>query len=323
LAGARGFNEETALGWILSPDASAVYLRLLQGKPEEVSGDVADELVSRGFAMVDPVDGLLRVLPPEVPIVRAMAASTQSWLDSMPSFDLVQRDLSSLVRADFRHTATAVMTPTQVNELPDRDAKSLAIISAISSARLELCCFQQDIAPGPTDGPEIVFPAPQDLLQRGVAIKFLYERGVLDDTEFLEAALDEVDLGVQARVVERLPSQFTLVDQRLLIMELVGPESVALTTTASAIVASYYELFAMTWDRATPLGSGRTADATLSATHKMVLSHLLAGRSTDSIGRALRIDPRTVRRKLDDLFQHFGVDDRSALIATAMKELRT
>ena len=48
----------------------------------------------------------------------------------------------------------------------------------------------------------------------------------------------------------------------------------------------------------------------------------MAGRPNDVIARILKMHPRTVRRRVDELCEAFGVDNRAALISAALARLR-
>ena len=91
-------------------------------------------------------------------------------------------------------------------------------------------------------------------------------------------------------------------------------------TTARAMVASYLDLFDSYWSRATPIGINPLNESTkpLSTMHQMVLSHVLTGKSADTIARLLKVDSRTIRRRIDELCKYYDVDSRSALIAAAL-----
>lgn len=312
------------LGWVLSPAASALYLNLLDDAVLDGRGDAAAELLTAGFALLDPVTNLLVALPPEVPIVRSLASMTHLWLSQRPDIAAVERDLIALARRDKR--VVQMGSPTHlVEEFTDRERRGVALNSAITSARSELSSMQPDQSPEPgSEDPEQLAFAPDDLLRRGVAIRFLYERSVLDSEAFLSAALEEVDMGVQARVTTSLPSDAILIDRTALLVLNCDERSTALYTTAPPMVATFLSTFDSLWTTAVPIGVSNLAggDDGLSELHKIVLSNVLAGRPNDAIGRALKLHPRTVRRKVDDLCDAFGVDNRAALMSAALARLR-
>jgi DNA-binding CsgD family transcriptional regulator len=311
------------LTWILSATAAALYRSLLSDTTVDGRGDAAGELLATGFALVDPVTNVLVALPPEVPIVRALAARTHQWLSDRPDVESVQRDLIELARHDRR--SVQLGSPTHlVQEFTTREQRGVAITAALTSARSELSSMQPMIsAPEGSSDPEQVTFVPEDVLRRGVAIRFLYERSVLDDADFLRAALEEVALGVQARVTGTLPADAIVIDRSaLLVLKCQG--DAALYTTAKPLVTTFLTTFESMWATAVPLGVTNLVggDHGLSEMHKMVLSNVLAGRPNDAIGRALKIDPRTVRRRIYELCDALGVGSRAELMSTGLAQLR-
>ncbi len=301
-----------------------MYLRLLNDDVVDAGGEVANELVSTGFAVIDPVSNLLVGLPPEVPIVRSLASLTHHWLGQRPDIARAEKDLRSLARQD-RRNATLGNRTDLVEEFTTREKRGVGLTAALTGARSELASMQsvQPSIPDCDDPEQLTF-VPADLLQRGVAIRFLYERSVLDDQEFLSAALDEVEQGVEARVASTLPADAILIDRCALLVLNCDDRSTALYTRAAPLVSTFAATFDSLWATAVPIGVRNlpASRSGLSELHQMVLSNVLAGRSNDNIGRALKIDPRTVRRKVDDLCDIFGVDNRAALMSVALARLR-
>lgn len=314
-------RDDTTLSWVLSTTAARDYERLLTGD-RKVGDESADELIQTGFAFRDPTNGQLRAMPPELPIVQALAGLAHQWLEAMPAFDAAERDLRNLAMRDSRYVDASRPKGHHIEELTTRRQRAAANRSALANARFELCCFQPEHG-HPAEQLEIA-PAPVELLARGVRIRFLYEKAALDDESFLIAALEEADLGVEARVVDELPINMALVDRALVVLNEIDDDRAGIMTSARAIVGSYQALFDFYWTRGTPIGTGWVEAGTepLSTTHKLVLSHVLAGRTADTIGRLLKVDSRTVRRRIDDLCAYYGVETRAALIAAALARHR-
>ena len=312
------------LRWILSAAASQTYLRLLNDDIVDARGDVADELVAAGFAVIDPVSDLLVGLPPEVPIVRSLASMTHQWLGQRPDIARAERDLRSLARQD-RRTVTLGNRTELVEEFTTREERGVGLTAALTGARSELSSMQsvQSLIPGCDDPGPLTF-VPTDLLERGVAINFLYERSVLDNQDFLSAALDEVSQGVQARVAATLPADAILIDRCALLVLNCDDRATALYTRAAPLVSTFAASFDSLWATAVPIGMRNlpASGSGLTELHQMVLSNLMAGRSNDTIARVLKVDPRTVRRKVDDLCDIFSVDNRAALVSVALARLR-
>lgn len=310
--------------WVLSPAAAAAYQDLLAEKVVSGEGDVAAELLTTGFAVLDPKSDNLVALPPEVPIVRSLAAMTHDWFSRRPDMAAAEQDLMELAKQD-RRIAQRTQTSQLVTESPTLEERAVVINAAWTGARSELHVFQPDIGPRPDiDSPEQLNFAPEDLLRRGVTIRFLYERAILDDEDFLRAALEEVEIGVQARVTATLPSLAMIVDRQALYVHDCDAQRTLISTTALPIVDTFLAMFESLWVAAVPIGIVNldTAGRELTDSHKLILTNIVAGRPIDVIARTLKIDPRTVRRKVDDLCQMFGVNSRVELMSAALAHMR-
>lgn len=316
-------NDIGPLQWILSANASLCYRELLAEKPVDGGSDAANELLAAGFAVLDPVTDLLVALPPEVPIVRSLASMTQLWLSQRPDIEAIERDLLEIARLDTR-MAQRSNTSQLVEEFGTREQRAVKINAAFTGARSELSVMQPDGAPvDSSETPEQLTFAPADLLRRGVVTRFLYERSVLDDESFLRAAMEEAEIGVQARVTTSLPSAAFLIDRTALLVMACDKNSTAMYTTAEPVVQTFLTLFESMWSMGIPIGiRSALAGDNLSESHRMVLSNLMAGRPTDAIARTLKMNERTVRRKIDELCESFDVDNRAALIGAALARLR-
>lgn len=318
------------LGWALSTPGAELYDELLS-QGELVEDDAAgafgrpavEELVARGFAVHDSgPPALLIPLPPEVPLVRTLAAQTQQWLDSAPDATSISEDLRRYSRAEGRrsrvtHSPERGLT---VTELPARSERAVSVNSVMTSARTELWIMQSSRTPDDPPPSDEVVIAPEDLLARGVAIRFLYDPDVLEDVDFLRAAMEEAAAGVEARVAVDLPSDFAIADRARLFLTTSYSPMVAIYSESASLIDTLRVAFESIWDRATPLGhaSWNEATAELSESHRIVLSLVVNGLGNDAIGRSLHINSRTVRRRVDELLTQYGVTNRSALIAAAV-----
>jgi hypothetical protein len=217
-----GSSEAPLFGWVLTPEASALYLDLLQNGHRTLEALAADghsatveELEQRGFVRTSMgFEKHVIALPPEVPLVRNYAARATEWIQQAPDPDLFGRDLRAIsaiagTRVSLPDLAAHSEVNSQIRELPLRSERGLVASSLFTSARSELLVVQsthQNNAPEPTN---LEF-APADLLARGVQIRFLYDASVLDDADFLAAALEEVAIGADARVSGELPTDFVV-----------------------------------------------------------------------------------------------------------------
>jgi DNA-binding CsgD family transcriptional regulator len=327
-------SEAPLFGWVLSQAASALYLDLLQNGHRTLEvlmaaghGAVVDELERRGFVRTSiGFEKNVIALPPEVPLVRNYAARATEWIQQAPDPDLVGRDLRAIsaiagTRVSLPDLAEASASNSQVRELPLRSERGLVASSLFTSARSELLVVQsahQVGAPEPTN----LEAAPADLLARGVSIRFLYDASVLDDLEFLAAALEEVAIGADARVSGELPTDFVVADRRCAMIFTSFPTPNAMYTESTPLVSLLIDWFESTWRHASPIGlaSWAAPETQLTDDLRLVLSLVVNGLNNEAIARTLKVNPRTVRRRIDDLSEIYSVTSRNALIAAAAKD---
>jgi DNA-binding CsgD family transcriptional regulator len=309
-------DHRNSLGWVLSQPAAALYEQLL-GNPElaiEANDTAGRELIDAGFAYPrwDDVTRLI-ALPPDLAIGRAIATQARRWLDGAPDLGTAQRALDHYGRISPKPAAPTARLDTSEGR---QEASSIAM----ASARHEICLMQPypEWMPDPVrDDPQASTPAEPDTVRRGIGYCYLYDEKILTDPHFRKLALEEVDLGVNARVATSLPTWMMIVDDSsaLYLPDPSMPDGA--TTNQPGHLALLKMAFESAWAGARPLAATRT-DTHLSESHREVLMLIIAGNGNEAVARMLKLNAKTVRRRLDDLCTHFGVSDRATLIATAL-----
>jgi sugar-specific transcriptional regulator TrmB len=319
--------------WVLSEAASALYLKLLGNDNEPLdslitneSRDALKELEDKGFVRVSLGESRRVIpLPPEVPVVRHFSARTAEWLQAAPDIESVENDLLQIAklvgtRVPLPNATVADSVNSQVRELPVRSERGFVTTSMFTSAKSELLVVQSSKVDEAIE-PANIEVAPADLLARGVSMRFLYDVAVLDDADFLAAALEEVDMGAEARVTPELSTDFVVADRTCAIVTTSFAPGNAMYTESKELVGLLTEMFEVMWRQARPIGLRAWSETTTKLTdgHRLVLSLVINGLNNDAIARTLKINPRTVRRRIDDLSEAYGVTSRNALIASAAK----
>lgn len=112
--------------------------------------------------------------------------------------------------------------------------------------------------------------------------------------------------------------KMVLVDEQAALLPLgrTGMEG-AMLVRAPVVVAALRGYFELLWSRAVPV-EGESAD--LSAEQGSVLRLVLTGMTDAAIARHLGVSERTVRRHVGTLLDRFGVTNRVALAAAAVRE---
>ena len=179
-----------------------------------------------------------------------------------------------------------------------------------------------------TTAPFVVVPMGENTAEtaatdRGVTVRVLLERAVLEEPSATEEVVDSLRSGVQIRVVETLPVKLVLADTDLALVSLVvgsGGDPGAVLLHRSGLVDVLDALFETVWSRAyalTPTNVGATigdgAVAGPTAQERQVLGLMLAGLSDQAVATQLGLSLRTVQRVLRRLEDLAEVDSRLQL----------
>ena len=311
------------LQWAMSAEAAAIYERVLTNAQHAVdpTDPIVQELVATRFVHHAWGDMTrLIALPPEIAITRALATRTRQWMKAAPDLGRAQRAIDH-----FSRIVPSVIVPTSLEvNLDTSEARQQAGALLDSSARRQICLMQPYPSWMPDevrDDPNAAIVAASEALSQGVTYRYLYDDRILADQQFRKLALEEIDLGVHARVSPTLPTWMMIVDETSAAY-LPDPNSnKGVLTSAAGLVSLLQLAFESSWNTARPLDATRTVD---NLTHKQreVLLLAIAGNTNEAIARELSINIKTVRRRVNELCEHFGASDRSALLTTASVTLK-
>ena len=150
-----------------------------------------------------------------------------------------------------------------------------------------------------------------DALGRGIRVRWIYERPVLDFPGMLEEIDELAALGERSRTVELLPSRLLIADRATALIpvtELIGerPIVVALITRHPELVHALLRLFELLWTTALPVHHVDGAEST----DEELSRCLLAGMKDETIARHLGISRRTLARRISELMNELGVETR-------------
>lgn len=158
-----------------------------------------------------------------------------------------------------------------------------------------------------------------DALARGVAVRSIYERSLLERPGTAEMIAELERLGEKARSVDVLPTKMVVVDRRtaLLPVNLDRPEPAPSAAVVHGPLASVLtSLFEEVWRRALPIrldAPVAEVDQQPSREELRILTLLFAGMTDDAVGRQLGLSRRTVIRRVHDLMRRYGVTTRLQL----------
>jgi sugar-specific transcriptional regulator TrmB/DNA-binding CsgD family transcriptional regulator len=155
-------------------------------------------------------------------------------------------------------------------------------------------------------------------LERGVRYRVLYETSWLDAPGAIESLVAGVRAGEQARTASKLPIRLAVSDRSVALCPLPTDETTGEPTAAlilgSSLLVALIALFESYWDRAAPVRlDGAGPAGPLSADERQLLSLLVSGVGDKSIAKALRVSPRTVQRRVQEMMLRANAQSRMQL----------
>ena len=174
------------------------------------------------------------------------------------------------------------------------------------------------LMPGKSLPPEMLEAArsfDEEICQRGVTARALYQSAVMNDRRTLEYARWLGGIGTQIRFAPVVPLRLILLDRTtaLLFRRDVQLPLETFVIREPAILAPLIELYELSWAAATPLDDqeSKSPDGDTPSAQELALLRLLAAGGTDeAAGKKLGISVRTVRRIMADLMERLEASSR-------------
>lgn len=158
------------------------------------------------------------------------------------------------------------------------------------------------------------------MLGRGLSVRTLYDRAMLDEPDFMAGFVPFAEAGEEVRIVDEIPVKALIVDRSVAFLpieaESVGPEPTFALLRGTRLLDALVALFELLWARATPLDAGATRAIDgdgLGEDDRMLLSLLLAGATDEAAARHLDVSLRTVERRIRNLMDRAGARNRMHL----------
>ncbi|MDA1358691.1 hypothetical protein O1R50_03600 [Glycomyces luteolus] len=166
--------------------------------------------------------------------------------------------------------------------------------------------------------PPMVLPVPeaalhQELQDRGIRHRILFDRSVLDIDPYADYLRYALASGDEVRFAKRLPLKLLVVDDRTALMEERGGRPKAIVTGNRSIVELAGALFDQLWSTGIPATTASSSAERLDEDDAVLLGLLIAGLTDQSIASKLGIGLRTVQRRVRDLMDLADVDTRIQL----------
>lgn len=156
----------------------------------------------------------------------------------------------------------------------------------------------------------------------GVRARSISDAGYIALPGALELLRSEVKKGEEARIYPTLPIKMFVVDRRvgLIPLNVEDQGGPTLLVRAPSLLDALYELFEMTWARATPLAFSRSGamemgspDSEVSEASAQLISLLASGLNDKAIVHQAGISIATLNRRVAELMSRFGTRTRFQL----------
>lgn len=167
-------------------------------------------------------------------------------------------------------------------------------------------------------------------VRQGIRLRAVHQISVLAHSRTVAYLSEMARLGVEVRLRGQLPFRLVLIDGRAAVCSVSG-EAVGYETFmihGGRVVSLLEQVFESTWVESAPLTGAmeRTESAEGSSTHAVltdqqqaIVRHLAEGQTDQAIARALGVTPRTVTRRLAEIYELLGVQSRFQAGATARR----
>ncbi|GAA3427981.1 LuxR C-terminal-related transcriptional regulator [Streptosporangium sandarakinum] len=288
------------------PDLLAAHLEISEADIRSALDDLADKHLLRPM---DEDSGRLYPVSPEVGLSALLARSELELAARQRQIEATRTAVATLAS---RYSGKDRYAPELVHQLVGLEAVRYRLEELAQTARHECLSF----LPGGaqlSDTIEAGKPLNQQALERGVALRTIYQESFRNDPATLQYVRLLTSLGEKARIVPSLPMLMIIVDGEVALVPLDpgNGRRGALELRSQGAVAAMKVLFEQVWAAASPWDAKPAADSDgLSKRDREILALLADGHTDESISRKLGLSLRTIRRLVSDLMKRLNARSR-------------
>lgn len=302
-------EERVYLALVPVPGATASELSVELGLSVEDASRLLKRIESHGLAARSGTSGRYVAAPPTV----ALGALLTLARDSLWRAEQGTAALSEQYRA-----ASAARTVGDLVEVVSGpDAVRHRFTQLQQAAESELLAF----VTAPT---RLVHwsdnPAERDAARRGVRMRLIVERELLEEPGAMDDAERSLARGEEIRIAESLPIKLVLADRTMALVPLrANAAEGAVVVHTSMLLDALVALFDACWERAIPLrlrSSAVSPDDEPSLVTDLdvkILSLLLTGMTDEAVAKQLDLSARTIQRRIRQLMDLAGARTRLQL----------
>ena len=299
--------EQVYLAMLASPERDLVELATHLGQPMEMIRGALDELIDLALVLPAADGGGHRPVGPTVGLASLVSRAEADVAERQRQLEATRAAVASLAAA--HHEA---LDRDQVTKWTGIDAVRGRIEELCAAATLECVSLNPSVAQTP-DAKSASRPINQQMLDRGVAIRCIYQDSHRFNPMLLEYAMWLTDIGGEIRTAPTVPMLLIVFDRRVALIPIDPTDARrgAQEVRSPGLVAAAYGLFAQIWTTATPARSVPERDDAGLDPQLRELTRLLATGSTDEmVARKLGVSLRTVKRKSAELMEMLNARSR-------------
>jgi len=303
-----------------------VYL-MMHSAPEADAAELAERLGIQAAEVTDAIDELsdLTLLRPGLsPTQKFRPVSIERAIHTLirQQSELLKIQSGSLSMLQSAMKELMESRPTREDGFGHADIETLTGAEPVQSWMDRIMFRARESVwsaiPGRPLPPELLDaarPLDEEVSQRGVPARSLYQNSVLSDRRNMEYARWLSSLGIEIRTTPVVPTRLVIVDRSLAAIVQRQPQLPLemFVVREPALVIPLIEFYEMSWAAAKPIdGPEPKDDAEKAPTQQEVaLLRLLASGSTDeAAAKKLGVSVRTVRRIMADLMDQLEASSR-------------
>lgn len=301
-------EERVYLALVPVPGATASELSVELGLSAGDAERLLKRIESHGLAARSGTSGRYVAAPPTVALGALMALARDSlWRAEQGTAALSEQ---------YRAASAARTVGDLVEVVSGPDAVRHRFIQLQQAAESELLAF----VTAPT---RLVHwsdnPAERDAARRGVRMRLIVERELLEEPGAMDDAERSMAAGEEIRIAESLPIKLVLADRTMALVPLRrNAAEGAVVVHTSMLLDALVALFDACWERAIPLRLRSSASpggepALVTDLDVKILSLLLTGMTDEAVAKQLDLSARTIQRRIRQLMDLAGARTRLQL----------
>jgi DNA-binding CsgD family transcriptional regulator len=282
----------------------ADYLRVSERTVRSALDELAD------LSLLRPASGDVDVLQPVSPDVGLPALLAESEAQMLRQQRQIEaaRVAVATIAAEYHGSSDALAVICHEGV----DAVRRCIAELAGGVTREIVSLNPNHTQSP-DAKEASRPLNEAVLQRGIAIRCVYQQSIRNHGQIVAYARWLTKLGAQVRLTPTVPMLLIVYDGETALVP-IDPTHTrrgALELHTPGVVAAMQGLFEQTWLSATPLGQTDTVDDVgLDPLERRMLQLLGDGFTDEVVARKLGLSLRTLRRMMSEIMERLDARSR-------------